>query len=295
MSQDSSMGNKARQPGGYPLGPESFYRDGVPRGAITKHEWSDSKIYPGTTREYWLYVPAQYDPGRPACVMVFQDGYAYVDVETENGMRVPIVFDNLIHQRQMPVTVGLFINSGSDSDAYLKDPRDFFEKYPSSQRAEEYDVVSARYARFLLEEMLPWVSRKHRLTDDPEGRAICGSSSGGLCAWNVAWHRPDAFRKVLSFVGSFADIRGGHVCPYLVRRLDKKPIRVFLQAATNDLDCVWGHWRLASEQMAAALRFKGYDYQLVVGDGGHDLKHGAAILPEALRWLWRDFPPAERE
>lgn len=289
MSQDNCGSDKVRQPGEYPLGPDSLYQDGVPRGTVTQHQLSDSTIYPGTTRDYWIYVPAQYDPARPACVMVFQDGGTYVD--TNNGYRVPIVFDNLIHKNQMPVTIGLFISPGREKDDYLNDPRDMFGKYHLSQRAEEYDVVSDRYARFVLEELLPAVGREYRLTDDPEGRAIGGSSSGGLCAWTAAWHRPDGFRKVLSHVGSFTDIRGGYVHPFLIRKAPAKPIRVLLEANSNDLDCVWGHWFLANQTMAAALQFKGYDYRLVVGDGGHDHRHAIAILPDSLGWLWREFNP----
>jgi enterochelin esterase family protein len=279
---------EARKPGEYPLGPDSYYQEGVPRGSIARHTWANSRIYPGTTRDYWIYVPAQYDPARPAALMVFQDGGVYAD--TDQGIRVPIVFDNLIQRREMPVTIGLFVNPGAEREEYQRDPRDMFAKYPGSQRAEEYDVLDDRYARFLLEEMLPEVGRQYRLTEDPEGRAIGGASSGAICAWTVAWHRPDAFRKVLSIVGSFADIRGGHAYPFLIRKTPPKPIRIFLQANTDDLDCVWGHWFLASQNMAAALKFKGYDYQLVIGDGGHDQRHAKAILPDALRWLWRDYP-----
>jgi enterochelin esterase-like enzyme len=203
---------------------------------------------------------------------------------------VPIVFDNLIHKKEMPVTVGIFINPGSDTDAYQNDPRDHWNKYPHSQRALEYDSLGDLYARFLLEEILPEVGRQYPLTKDPEGRAIGGCSSGGLCAWTAAWERPDAFRKVLSHVGSFCDIRGGHACPFLIRRAEPKPIRIFLQAATNDLNCPWGDWFLANETMVSALKFKGYDYRYTVGAGGHDLNHGGTLLPESLRWLWQDYP-----
>jgi enterochelin esterase family protein len=287
MSQDNSRNDKTRKAGEYSLGPDSFYHEGVPRGTVTKYEWSDNKVYPGTSRDYWIYVPAQYDPSRPACIMVFQDGDGFVETEKDGSVRVPIVFDNLIHQHQMPVTIGLFINAARESEAYLADACP--EKYPESRRAEEYDVVSDRYANFLIEEMLPTVGRKYSLTGNPEGRAICGSSSGGLCAWTVAWYRPDAFRKVVSFIGSFTGINGGYIYPYLIRKSEKKPIRVFLQANSRDLDNVWGDWYLANKTMASALRFKGYDYRFELGDGYHDLKQGTAIMPEVLRWLWRDY------
>lgn len=264
----------------YVLGPDSQRHEGVPQGKVTQHRWTESKVFPGTERDYWLYVPAQYDPAKPACVMVFQDGKWYVD---ENGhSRVPIVFDNLIHAKAMPVTIGIFINPGD-----FPSPN---EGKPRSNRSFEYDSLSDAYARFLIEEMLPAVNAQYPLTDDPEGRAIGGISSGGICAFTVAWERPDAFRKVISYVGSFTNIRGGHHYHALIRKTEKKPIRIFLQDGENDLDNLHGNWPLANREMAAALKFSGYDYRFEMGTGGHDGKHGGAILPEMLRWLWRDYP-----
>lgn len=265
------------KPGPFTLGPDSQRQPDVPRGAITKHEWR-STIFPGTVRDYWVYVPAQYTAERPANVMVFQDGGGYVSEDGET--RAPIVFDNLIHQGKLPVTVGIFINPG-------KFPPVAEGKQPISNRSFEYDTLSDQYARFLLEEIFPAVAEKYRLTTEADGRAICGASSGGICSFNVAWERPDAFRKVLSHVGSFANIRGGHVYPALIRNTPLKPIRVFLQAGSNDLDVGWGNWPLANLGMAAALNFAGYDYRLEYGDGEHNTKHGGAILPESLVWLWR--------
>lgn len=266
------------RPGPYVPGPDSQRRPGVPRGAVSKHEWR-SAIFPGTLRDFWVYLPAQAKPDSPACVMVFQDGGMYIGEDGE--FRVPIVFDNLIHRQKMPVTVGVFVNPGSVPDAPPPTGHD------GSQRSIEYDTLSGRYARFLLEEILPAVNEMQRLTSSPEGRAICGISSGGICAWTAAWERPDAFGKVLSHVGSFANIRGGHVYPSLIRAAPRKPIRVFLQAGANDLDVGWGNWALANLAMAAALNFKEYDYRLDYGDGAHDGRHGGAILPESLAWLWR--------
>ncbi len=255
----------------YKLGPDSMRHEGVPRGTVTKDVWR-SKVFSNTTRDYWVYVPAQYDGKKPACVMVFQDGGAYVN---EGGdFRVPIVFDNLIHKGEMPVTIGIFINPGQ----------------PNNQSF-EYDTLSDQYARFLIEEILPEVGKRYKLTDDPDCRAICGISSGGICAFTVAWQRPDAFRKVLSHVGSFANIRGGHVYPALIRSTPAKPIRVFLQDGSNDLDNAWGNWWLANLEMEAALKFKKYDHKFVGGTGGHSGKHGGAILPDSLRWLWRAPKP----
>lgn len=262
----------------YQLGPDSQRQDGVPRGKVTKHTWT-SDIFEGTVRDYWVYVPAQYDGSKPACVMVFQDGHTYVDEEGQ--FRVPVAFDNLIHKGEMPVTIGIFINPGHRGE---RTPEN---RWRANNRSFEYDTLSDQYARFLLEEILPEVGKEYNLTDDPECRAICGISSGGICAWTVAWERPDAFRKVLSHVGSFTNIRGGHVYPALIRKTEPKPIRVFLQDGKNDLDNAHGNWWLSNLQMEAALKFAGYDYKFVGGEGGHNGKHGGAILPDSLRWLWR--------
>ena len=265
------------RPGPFVIGPDAQRQLGVPRGTVTKAEWR-SMIFPGTVRDYYVYVPAQYTSNSPANVMVFQDGWAYAN--EEGDVRAPIVFDNMIHQGRLPATIGIFINPG-------RFPPVAADKEPVSNRSFEYDTLSDQYARFLLEEILPAVGDQYRLTQEPGNRAICGASSGGICSWTVAWERPDAFRKVLSHVGSFADIRGGHVYPTLIRKTPRKPIRVFLQAGSNDLDRDWGNWSLANLEMAAALNFAGYDYRLDYGDGAHDYKHGGAILPESLAWLWR--------
>jgi len=265
----------------YQLGPDSQRQPGVPEGRVLQGKWASEKIYPGTERDYWVYVPAQYDGSRPAALMVFQDGGNYQ--KPDGQFRVPIVFDNLIHRKDMPVTIGVFLNPGVFPAA---DPK----QRPRSNRSFEYDSLGDQYARFLLEEVLPGLAHKHdlKITDDPNQRAIGGISSGGICAWTVAWERPDAFRKVLSHVGSFTNIRGGHVYHALIRKTEPKPIRVFLQDGENDLDNLHGNWPLANREMAAALAFAKYDYKFVMGDGGHNGKHGGAILPESLKWLWRE-------
>lgn len=264
----------------YVLGPDSLPRDGVPQGKLSQHQWNTSEVFPGTVRDYWVYVPAQYTGDKPACVMVFQDGWSYCN---PNGqVRVTNVFDNLIHAGEMPVTIGIFINPGVVPPAKSGQEE-------RKNRSFEYDTLSGDYARFLLEEILPEVGKSYKLTDNPAGRAICGASSGGICAWTVAWERPDAFQKVSSHIGSFTNIRGGHVYPALIRKTENKPIRVHLQDGSNDLDNLHGNWPLANQQMAAALKFKGYDYQFVMGDGGHNRKHAGAIFPDEMRWLWRDW------
>jgi enterochelin esterase family protein len=263
----------------YKLGPDSERQKDVPEGKVTKHTWNSS-IFPGTVRDYWVYVPAQYDKSKPACVMVFQDGGSQY-VSDKGQFRVPIVFDNLIHKKEMPVTIGIFINPGSI-------PAKEQGQKPRNNRSFEYDTLSDQYSRFLEKEILPEVSKEHNLRKDAAGRGICGISSGGICAFTVAWERPDLFSKVLSHVGSFTNIRGGDAYPGLIRKAEKKPIRVFLQDGSGDLDNQFGNWPLANQQMASALKYKNYDYKFEYGDGGHNGKHGGAILPESLKWLWRD-------
>jgi enterochelin esterase-like enzyme len=275
----------ARAADDYTLGPDSHPKDGAPKGKVAQFRWDKSKVFEGTERDCWLYVPAQYDGKAPACVMVFQDGQGYVGEKGQH--RVPVVFDNLIHAKQMPVTVGVFVNPGKFPTPGKP------EKDWRSNRSFEYDTLSDQYARFLEAEILPEVAKTVKLRSDAAGRAICGISSGGICAFTAAWERPDLFSKVLSHVGSFTNIRGGDVYPGLIRKTERKPIRVFLQDGSGDLDNLHGHWPLANVQMAASLRFAEYDYKFVYGDGGHNGKHGGAILPDALRWLWRDTPPAK--
>ncbi|HEV3146058.1 MAG TPA: alpha/beta hydrolase-fold protein [Gemmataceae bacterium] len=269
----------------YKLGPDSMPQDGVPKGKIEKFTW-ESKIFPGTVRDYWVYSPAQYDSAKPACVMVFQDGSGYVSDKSQ--FRAPVVFDNLIHQKKIPVMVGIFINPGKVPAA---DPKD----KPRDNRSFEYDTLSAQYATFLQQEILPEVGKKLSLRQDAEGRGICGISSGGICAFTVAWERPEMFSKVLSHVGSFTNIRGGDRYPGMIRKTEKKPIRVFLQDGSGDLDNLHGNWPLSNQQMASSLKFMKYDYKFVYGDGGHNGKHGGAILPESLIWLWRDTPESKKE
>ncbi|MCC6492603.1 MAG: esterase family protein [Pirellulales bacterium] len=269
----------------YEYGVDSERHEEVPRGAVSEHVWTNSKVFPGTIRRYWVYVPAQYDPQRPAALMVFQDGHAYIRERGE--FRTPIVFDNLIHRGDMPVTIGVFVDPGHKKPELPERPG--WEPKPEN-RSFEYDTLSGDYAHFLLTEILPEVAKSHPFTDDPQGRAIAGISSGGICAFTVAWQRPDQFRKVLSHVGSFVNIRGGDAYPSMIRKEPKpRPIRVFLQDGANDLDNEHGNWWLGNQQMAAALKFRDYDYKFETGEGGHNGNHGGAILPDSLRWLWRDY------
>ncbi len=263
----------------YPLGPDSQRQPGVPQGTVTKYTWT-SKIFPGTVRDYWVYVPAQYTPEKPACVMVFEDGTSYV--KEDGRARIPIVFDNLIAKHDMPVTIAILIDPGVLKGAPGQMSR--------ANRSYEYDALSDRYARFLLDEILPEVAKRYNLSTNPSDRAISGGSSGGICSFTVAWTHPEAFRRVLSFIGSFADLRGGDIYPALIRKTEPKPIRVFLQDGNHDLNMFAGDWWLSNQAMASALAYAGYDFKFVTGDKDHDMIQGGAILPDALRWLWRDYP-----
>ena len=269
-------------PGPYQHGPDSETQAGVPQGKTTQYTFTDSKVFPGTKRNYSVYVPAQYDKSKPAALMAFQDGHAY---QGERGdYRVSTVFDNLIHRGEMPVTVAVMIDPGHTGELPTK--RDWNPQ--PANRSVEYDTVSDAYARFLIEELMPVVESEINLTQNPELRAISGMSSGGICAFGVAWHRPDSFRKVLSQIGSFTDIRGGYVYAPWARK-EKKPIRVFLQEGANDLNNQFGSWPLANLTLFNSLEFAGYDAKLVYGDGEHNGYHGGTIFPESLRWLWRDW------
>jgi enterochelin esterase family protein len=272
-------------PGDDGFTPDSRRQDGVPVGKVTRHELR-SNVFKGTLRQYHLYVPAQYKDDTPAAVMVFQDGHAYVD---EKGQaRATVVLDNLIHQGEIPVTIGLFVNPGVFTNK-IEGRQDWStgKKNGTSNRSREYDTLSDEYARMLETELLPEIAKNYTLTQDPEERVICGASSGGICAFTVAWERPDLFRKVISHIGSFTNIRGGHVYPALIRKEKKRPIRVWLQDGRNDLDNAHGNWWLANQQMAKALAYAEYDHKFVPTDGGHSIKDGGQLLPEALRWIWR--------
>ena len=262
----------------YKPGPDSQRNPDAPVGVVTKMPTWKSEIFPDTERDWWIYVPAQYDGKTPAALMVFQDGGGFIG--DMGSYRAPLVFDNLIHRKEMPVTIGVFIQPGNVPAAGGKGMR--------SNRSFEYDTLSDQYVKFLEKEILPEVEKSYKIRKDPAGRAICGNSSGGICAFTAAWERPDLFGKVLSHIGSFTNIRGGDFYPGMIRKTERKPIKVLLQDGSNDLDNLHGHWPLANQQMAASLKFMKYDYRFEFGDGSHSGKHGGAIFPDSLRWLWSD-------
>lgn len=259
---------------------DSLPQPGVPQGRLEKFEWKASRVFPETEREVTVYLPPNFKPGEVTCLMVWQDGSRHAD--PTGSMRAPVVFDNLIHKKEMPRTVGVFIDPG----------RKLGQKPggKAGNRGFEYDSLGDAYARLLLEEILPEVEKRYQtqFRPEPEAWAIAGGSSGGICSFTVAWERPDKFRKVLSWVGSFVDLRGGHVYPTLVRLHERKPVRVYLLDGENDLDNKFGNWPLANKQMAAALKYMNYDFRMDWTPCFHGSRGMAPMLPEALRWLWRD-------
>jgi enterochelin esterase family protein len=278
----------------YRLGPDSEPHDGVPQGKLVGPLTLASQVYPDTTRNYWVYVPAQYDAARPASLMIFQDGHAFLN--PKGDYRIPFVFDNLIYRREMPVTIGVFINPGHRPDQKEASGNDWGDG--TTNRRVEYNALNDTYSKLIIDELLPELSKEYKISDDPNDRAIAGASSGAICAFTVAWQRPDQFRKVISTIGSFTNIMGGHVYPDLIHESEPKPIRVFLQDGLNDnrgrrrggnYDPKWD-WHAQNRKMVDALTEKKYDLNFTWGIGTHSNKQGGAIMPDMLRWLWRDYP-----
>ncbi|MSU61792.1 MAG: esterase family protein [Pedosphaera sp.] len=277
----------------YVLGPDSQLHEGVPKGKVIGPLTLPSNVFTNTTRNYWIYVPAQYDAAKPACLMIFQDGHAFVSLE--GSYRIPYVFDNLIYRREMPVTIGVFINPGRRPDQKEASSEDWGDRI--NNRPTEYNELNDNYTKMIVGELMPVLQKDYNISARPEDRAISGASSGAICAFTVAWHRPDQFRKVISTIGSFTNIRGGHAYPDMIRDHELKPIRIFLQDGLNDnrgrrrggeYDSKWD-WHTQNRKMVVALTGKGYDVNYCWGIGTHSNKQGGAMMPEMLRWLWRDY------
>jgi gluconolactonase len=268
----------------YPVDSASVEHAGVPKGELVKCSFDHSAIFPGTHRDYWIYIPAQYKPDHPACVYVNQDGIQW---------KAPTVFDNLINSGEMPVTIGVFVTPGRVT---AFDTATALDRY---NRSFEYDGLGDAYVRFLLTELLPDVE-KHRagdgraihLSQKGNDRAIGGSSSGAIAAFTAAWERPDAFTRVFSAIGTYVGLRGGDRYPILIRKMEPKPIRVFLEDGSGDLNIYGGDWWMANQTMERALTFAGYEVKHVYGEGGHNGTLGSAIFPDVVRWLWKDWPQA---
>ena len=265
----------AQQPAeNYPVDSASIEAAGVPKGEVLKFSFSKSTIFPGTTRDYWIYVPAQYKPGSPACVYVNQDGIQW---------KAPTVFDNLIYKKEMPVTIGVFVTPGK----LLSDNSAAQDRY---NRSFEYDGLGDAYARFILTELLPEVEKQKttdgrsiRLSKSGNDRAIGGSSSGAVCAFTAAWEHPEEFSRVFSAIGTYTGLRGADRYPVLIRKYEPKPIRIFLQDGSNDLNIYAGDWWKANEMMERSLTFAGYEVNHVWGEGGHNGNQGTAVFPQAMR------------
>lgn len=266
----------------YPVDSASVEHPRVPKGEVIKFTFNQSKIFPGTTREVSVYVPAQYKPDKPACVYVNQDGVQW---------KAPTVFDNLIYNKEMPITIGVFVTPGkvlADDGSVAQD------RY---NRSFEYDGLGDAYARLILTEILPEVEKQKtsdgraiHLSKNANDRAIGGSSSGAIAAFTAAWEHPEEFSRVFSAIGTYVALRGGERYPFLIRKYEPKPIRIFLQDGTNDLNIYAGDWWKANESMERALTFAGYEVNHVWGEGSHNGAHGTSIFPEAMRWLWKDWP-----
>ena len=254
----------------------------APKGEVLKFTFAQSRVYPGTERDYWVYVPAQYRPAAPACLYVNQDGIQW---------RAPEVFDELIHRGEMPVTIGVFVMHGR---VKARDGERALDRF---NRSFEYDGLGEGYVRFLVDELLPDVGKRRatdgrviRLSRDPKDRAIGGASSGAVCAFTAAWERPDQFSRVFSAIGTYVGLRGADVYPTLIRKYEPKRLRIFLQDGSNDLNIYGGDWWMANQMMERALQFSGYEVKHAWGDGGHNGQHGTQVFPDAMRWLWKGWP-----
>ena len=278
----------------YTLGPDSLPREGVPKGELRGPlVLPNSQAYPGTQHTYWVHVPAQYDAAVPASLMIFQDGQAFID--TNGSVCAPNVLDNLIYRRELPVMLTVFINPGRTPEQPEPTPSEWGDR--TTNRPTEYNTLDDKYARVIVDELLPVLYKEYNISKDPERHGIGGTSSGAIAAFTVAWQRPDQFRKVISIVGSFTNIRGGDAYPDIIRSAEKKPLRVFMQGGRNDNRGLrngvydqrrdWFHQQV---RMVQALSEKGYDLNYNWGINTHGQRMGGPLLPEMMRWLWRDHP-----
>ena len=276
----------------YSLGPDSLPREGVPKGEVRGPSMIPSKAYPGTQHTYWVYVPAQYDPAVPASLMIFNDGQAYLNMEGD--LRAPNVLDNLIYRRELPVMLAVFINPGRTPEQPEPNPKEWGDR--TTNRPTEYNSLDDKYAQVIVDELLPVLNKDYKIAPDPERHGIGGASSGAIAAFTVAWQRPDHFRKVLSMIGSFTNLRGGDAYADIVRKSEKKPLRVYLQDGRND-NRGQGRggnydqrrdWFYQNVRLMQALQEKGYDLNYQWGIGAHNSKHAGMVFPDMMRWLWRD-------
>jgi enterochelin esterase-like enzyme len=278
----------------YQLGPDSFSREGVAQGEVRGPFTLPSQAYPGTQHTYWVYVPAQYDPKVPASLMIFNDGQAFKNMEGD--LRAPNVLDNLIDRREIPVMLSVFINPGRTPEQPEPTPQEWGDR--TTNRPTEYNSLDDKYARVIVDELMPALYKEYNISKDPERHGIGGASSGAIAAFTVAWERPNDFRKVLSMIGSFTNLRGGHAYADIVRKAEKKPIRIYMQDGRNDNRGIGRDgnyderrdWFFQNVRLMQALQEKGYDLNYQWGIGRHSQKHGGSVFPDMMRWLWRDHP-----
>ena len=278
----------------YKLGPDSLEQEGVPKGQMRGPGTLPSTVFPGTQHTYFVYVPAQYNAASPASLMIFNDGQAFM---APNGnLRVHNVLDNLIYRREIPVMIAVFINPGRRPDQPEPTPQNWGDR--DTNRPDEYNALNDKYPRVIVDELMPVLYKEYNISKDPNQHAIGGASSGAIAAFTVAWERPNDFRKVLSIVGSFTNLRGGHAYSDLVLKADKKPFRIFLQDGRNDNRALNANgtydetrdWFLQNVRLMEALTKKGYEVNYAWGMNRHGQSMGGAIMPEMMRWLWRDQP-----
>jgi enterochelin esterase family protein len=286
----------------YADAPELTVKEGVPRGALHSFTMKseDSKIYPGIakgqtgtvpyTRKVCVYVPQQYEAGKAAPFIVVQDGLGYTNAMAK-------ALDNLINERRVPALIAIFINSGG-GDAQ------------GSERGLEYDTVSDKYTTFIETEVLPRIAQDYhvKFTTDPEGRATMGGSSGAACAFTMAWFRPELYRRVLSYSGTFVNQQSPlnpesphgawEYHEHLIPQSDRKPLRIWLEVSENDNgskrdETSLHNWVLANQRMVATLKAKGYPFRYVFAEAaGHtDGRVTRQTLPGALEWLWQGYGP----
>jgi enterochelin esterase-like enzyme len=273
----------------YHLGPDSLPMDGVPKGSFSGPHYLPSSVFPGTQHTYYVYVPAQYDPEKPTALMIFNDGQAMM--AEQGDVRAQNVLDNLIYRREIPVMLGVFINPGRRPDQPEPVPSNWGDQ--TTNRRDEYNPPTDKYSHVIVDELLPELEKAYNISADANLHGIMGSSSGGCAAFGVAWFQPNQFRKVITFVGSFTDIRGEFIYPELVAANDRKPIRIFMQDGRNDNrnpGIPEKDWFLQNVRLMRALTAKGYEVSYSWGIGNHGQKQGGTMLPEMMRWLWRDQP-----
>jgi enterochelin esterase family protein len=283
-----------REIGGYQVAgynPDSYPVEGVPHGRLSERKTLTSKIYPAMSSNYWVYVNAGANTVEGAPLMVWQDGETIVGNQDLMRLRLQMVTDNLVAKKLIPPMVHVLIQPGTNGEE------------GRVMRSLQYDSVSPHYSEYLLSEVLVDVEKTYKIRHDAYSRAIAGASSGAICAFNVAWYRPDQFSRVLSHIGSYSAIQwhhednqdGGYIVPYRVRREEKKNLRIWMSDGADDIENNAGSWPLNNIQLANSLKMRGYDFHFRFGVSMHAIAQGALDLPESLIWLWRDYNPALKE